>query len=365
MNATQLAQRLVRFETINLPGDELPVAEFLAGLLRPAGFACVLHPLDAGRASVVATIGAPPYLAFSGHMDVVPLGAAEWNFPPFAADIVGGRLRGRGACDMKGGLAALVCAALALAPRIAAGGRGLCLIISAGEERGCLGARQLAATPGALPPCGAVIVAEPTANAPLLGHKGVLWIEGLAQGVTAHGSMPERGVNAVYKAARASLALAALDWRDMAHPVLGTPTVNVGWLRGGLNVNSVPDCARMGVDCRVVPGVEPAAIMARLDAACAGDAALTVLDAHAPVWTDPAAPFVAAVLAVAGHSAIGGAPYFTDAGALTPALGNPPTLIWGPGEPHMAHQTDETCPVAQIEAAAGAFETVARDWCGL
>src|SRR5262249_2227809 len=145
---------------------------------------------------------------FTGHLDTVPLGAAAWARDPFAAETDGDRLHGRGASDMKSGIAAMLTAALALA-KLPQRKSGLVLVLTAGEETGCEGARYLAALPGALPRCGALLVGEPTGNQPLIGHKGALWLAAAFPGVTAHGSMPEQGDNAVYKAARGALRLAA------------------------------------------------------------------------------------------------------------------------------------------------------------
>ncbi len=255
--ATQLTQDLIRFETINPPGNETPCARHLGGLLEAAGFKTSYVPLGENRDNLIAWAGGNGTglpLCFSGHTDVVPLGAAPWMVAPFGGDIADGKIYGRGSSDMKSGVAAFVSAAVSLAPRLE-GTPGLVLVISAGEERGCEGVNLLARQ-GVLPKAGAIVVAEPTANRLLAGHKGVFWLEGTARGVTAHGSMPEQGENAVYKAARAALALEAFDFAEDAHPVLGRPTVNVGWMRGGLNVNSVPDEARLGVDVRLVPGVD-------------------------------------------------------------------------------------------------------------
>jgi hypothetical protein len=97
---------------------------------------------------------------------------------------------------------------------------------------------------------GALVVAEPTTNRPLCGHKGALWLKATTRGVTAHGSMPDKGVNAIYAAARAVGRLEAFDFNVARHPVMGAPTLNVGTLHGGLNLNSVPDRAEIGIDIR-------------------------------------------------------------------------------------------------------------------
>jgi succinyl-diaminopimelate desuccinylase len=371
ISATQLTQELVRFETINPPGNETPCARHLGQLLEAAGFKTRYVPMGANRDNLIAWAGgngAKLPLCFSGHTDVVPLGAAPWTVAPFGGDIADGKIYGRGSTDMKGGVAAFVCAAVNLAPRLQQT-PGLVLVITAGEERGCEGANLLARQ-GALPEAGAIVIAEPTANRLLAGHKGVLWLEGTARGVTAHGSMPEQGENAVYKAARAALALEAFDFSGDAHPVLGRPTVNVGWMRGGLNVNSVPDEARLGVDIRLVPGVDRERLIERFRKATGGTVAFEVMGASDAVWTDPEDPWVQDVSGVVqsvtgAASGIGGASYFTDAATLKPGMGNPPTTILGPGEAALAHQTDEWCSIKRIEEAEAIYSELIVRWCGL
>jgi succinyl-diaminopimelate desuccinylase len=369
--ALQLTQELIRFETINPPGNETPCARHLGSILEAAGFKTRYIPLGPNRDNLIAWAGGnggKPALCFSGHTDVVPLGAAPWTVAPFGGDISDGRIYGRGSSDMKGGVAAFVSSAIRMAPRLE-GTAGLVLVISAGEERGCEGANLLVRQ-GSLPKAGAIVVAEPTANQVLAGHKGVFWLEATAKGITAHGSMPEQGENAVYKAARAALALEAFDFSQDAHPVLGLPTVNVGWMRGGLNVNSVPDEARFGMDVRLVPGVDPERLIERFRKATGGTIAFEVMGTSDAVWTDPDDLWVRDVASVVqsvtgGAPKIGGASYFTDAAALKPGMGNPPTIILGPGEPSMAHQTDEWCSIRGIEDAEAIYSELVARWCRL
>jgi succinyl-diaminopimelate desuccinylase len=372
IDAVELTRDLIRFNTINPPGNEQACAEHLGRLLEDAGFDIAYHLLDEGRPNLIARIGgddSKPPLCFSGHIDVVPLGAAPWSVEPFAADIEGGKLYGRGSSDMKSGVAAIVAAAVALAPRLR-GTPGLVLVITAGEECGCQGARKLAATEGALGQAGAVIIAEPTANRPCVGHKGVFWAEGEATGVTAHASMPHKGDNAVYKVARAITRLERFAFAAEPHPVLGPLTLNVGWVHGGININSVPDRASFGLDMRLIPGVDREALKAALKQAVGGDISFKIVDEADAVWSDPADPWVEETCAVAAEitqrkARVEAAPYFTDACALQPAYGGAPTLILGPGEPEQAHQTDEFCLTARISEAEAIFIEVARRWCGL
>ncbi len=366
-----LTQELIRFETINPPGNEAPCARFLGSILESAGFETQYFEMDANRENLIARIGGgggKRPLAFTGHTDVVPLGAAPWSVEPFGGAIADGKIYGRGSSDMKSGVAAFVAAAVKLAPRLS-GTPGLVFVITACEERGCEGAKFLVRE-GVLPQAGALIVAEPTANRLLAGHKGVFWLEATAMGVTAHGSMPEEGVNAVYKAARAALALSSLDFSEDTHPILGPPTLNVGWLRGGLNINSVPDEARFGLDVRIVPGAGRERLLRRFEQATGGEVTFEVKGTSDAVWTDPSDPWIADVAAIVASVTgqdvpIGGAKFFTDAAPLKPGMGDPPTIVLGPGEPAQAHQTDEYCTIARIEEAEAIYsETIAR-WCGL
>src|SRR6478609_2336206 len=287
-DAVQLTRRLLEFDTINPPGNEEACARYLGDLLQASGFQVDYSTFAASRTSLIARIGqttsskAP--LGFTGHLDTVPLGAAPWKKHAFGASLEGGRLYGRGSSDMKSGVAAFVVAALAQAERLRES-PGVTLVLTADEECGCGGAAHLARETSLLGRVGALLVGEPTANYPLVGHKGALWLEARTTGVTAHGSMPERGDNAVHKAARAITALQDFDFNFARHAVLGGPTLNVGTIKGGLNINSVPDRAAIGIDIRTIPGQNHAKIRDQLASYLGDDVALsTLLDAES-VWT--------------------------------------------------------------------------------
>jgi succinyl-diaminopimelate desuccinylase len=366
----ELARELVRTETINPPGNESRLADLLAARLEAAGLDVERHPLAPDRDSLIARwsgTDARPSLCLTAHLDTVPLGRAAWTHEPLGGELDGDRLYGRGASDMKGGLAAIVTAA----ERVAALGRGpagLELVLCAGEETGCDGARRLAES-GALGEAGAVLVAEPTAGYPCVAHKGVVWLDATTSGRSAHGSMPHLGDSAVYKLARAVTALESYRFDGPEHELLGSPTLSVGTIEGGINVNSVPDRAAAGIDVRTVPGLDGDQVESGLEG---------VLDEEVrperrldlpPVATDPGDPWVAEVFDVM-EPLIGERPeprglaYFTDAAALTPAYGTPPTIICGPGDPGQAHQTDESCSVELLEAGAEGIFEIARRWCG-
>jgi succinyl-diaminopimelate desuccinylase len=368
MSAVDLALELIRLDTVNPPGNEGAVVDLLSERLSAAGFEPAVHEHAPGRPNLIARLPGTdperPALCMTGHMDTVPLGGAPWSAEPFGS-LDDGRLHGRGASDMKGGVAAIVLAA----ERVAALGRGeagLELVFTAAEETGCEGARFLAERPGLLGRVGAVLVAEPTGGVPHVGHKGVVFTRASTEGVSAHGSAPHLGRNAIYPLARAVAALADLTLDAEPHPVLGEPTLNVGTIAGGSGVNLVPDRAEAQIDVRTVPGLTGEAVLAQLAAAAGPEVALEPWIDLAPVITDPNDPWLQTVFAIAGgDSEPRGVAYFTDAAALTPAYGDPPTVIWGPGEAAQAHQTDEWAEAAKIDAAAADFFEVARRWCGL
>ncbi|MEO8003309.1 MAG: M20 family metallopeptidase [Betaproteobacteria bacterium] len=371
-NALELTKQIVRMNTINPPGQEEQCARHLGALLETAGFRVRYHDLGPKRANLVATIGgsadkAP--LCFTGHIDTVPLGAAQWKMDPFAADTQDGRLYGRGTSDMKCGVAAFVVASLNLANKLQRS-PGLELVITAGEETGCEGAFHLTHKSGALGRAGAVVVGEPSSNFPFVGHRGAFWLNARTRGVTAHGSMPEKGVNAVFKAARAVAILEKFRFTNPPHPLMGQATLNVGTIHGGLNINSVPDEAVIGVDIRTIPGIKHADLRAELVRQLGTDVELeTLLDLES-VFTEPTHPWIQEVfeitrpfLSEAPQARV--ATYFTDAAALNVAYGTPPTVILGPGEAQMAHQTNEYCVVDRISESVSIYEEIARRWCGI
>ena len=369
MNPVQLTRNLVRFNTVNPTSHESECAHYLGKYLEDRGFDVQYFEFAEKRTSLIARMkgsgdGLP--LCFTGHIDTVPLGAADWSYDPFAADLDGDRITGRGTTDMKAGVAAFVIAAEE-ATRNKRPAAGLELVITAGEETGCDGAFFLAEQ-NVLAHCGAIVVGEPTSNYPLVGHKGAYWGNLVATGITAHGSMPEQGENAIYKAARAVSKLENFDWKGCRHDVLGTPTLNVGTITGGMNLNSVPDRAVVGVDIRTIPGQSHERIRSDLAALLGDEISFDEMIAVEGIWSDPQGEWVRKtygfVEEVTGvRSEVRGATYFTDGPILSRASGNPPTIILGPGEATMAHQTDEYCSINRLEQSVELYRKIALDWC--
>ena len=370
LSALGLARRLLAFDTINPPGNEAAPARLLGELLSAAGFQTRYFEFAPGRTTLLARLdgsGGLP-IGFTGHLDTVPLGSARWSHDPFAGAVEDDRLYGRGASDMKAAVAAMVTAAL---QRGGAGSRtpGIVLIITAGEETACEGARHLAATLDLRGMVGALVVGEPTGNQPVIAHKGCVRYRIAARGVSAHGSMPDQGVNAIHRIAEVVARLRRFDFRTAPHPLLGAPTLNVGTITGGSGINLVADAAELGVDIRLVPGQQEESVRARLQAELGTDVIIERLEQAASVETDRSDPWIREVCGIAERYLgpglePGGVPYFTDASVLTPALGNPPTVILGPGEAAMAHKTDEYCLVSRLTESVAIYSDILADWRG-
>ncbi len=369
LNPLTLTRELLALNTVNPPGNERDCAEFLGKLLEEGGFDVRYFEFDDKRTSLVASLdgaGSKPPICFSGHMDTVPLGNVPWRSDPFAGESEGDKLYGRGSSDMKSGVAAMMAAALRIS-ELPGGDAGVVLVLTAGEEMGCKGSFDLAQRPGALGPAGAVVVGEPTSNYPIIGHKGALWLNARTSGVAAHGSMPEQGDNAIYKAARAVRLLETFDFGVSPDPVLGSPTLNVGTISGGVNVNLVPDRSDIGIDIRTIPGQSHEEIIRRMKSLLGEEVHVERVRGAAGVASDPDDPWVTDVFEIMApilgeRPAPRGVTYFTDASALTPVFGNPPTIILGPGDPSQAHKADEYCLISNIETAAEIYFKIAKKW---
>jgi succinyl-diaminopimelate desuccinylase len=370
-DAVALTRTLLRFDTINPPGRERDCAQHAGRLLEEWGFRVQYHEYEPGRTSVVAraggTDGKAP-ICLTGHLDTVALGANAWKKDAFGGETDGDKLYGRGSSDMKAGVAALLLAARTFANRFS-GTPGVVIVLTAAEEGGCIGSQQLARTE-LLGKAGAMVVGEPTSNYPYIGHKGSIKFNAGFKGVSAHGSMPHLGVNAIYKAAHAVSKLERFDFRAKQHPIMGEPTMNVGTMAGGSGVNMVPDTASIGVDIRTVPGMDHGELLERLRATLGDEAQMDVFSNLPPVWTPPQNEWIARVFDIC-KAQLGTLPqpktatYMTDAANLLKVYAGAPTVVLGPGEPQMAHQTDEWCSVERIRQSVALYEAIIKDWCKL
>ncbi|MBW3533592.1 MAG: M20/M25/M40 family metallo-hydrolase [Gemmatimonadetes bacterium] len=371
-DALALARALVAVPSVNplLEEDgagEEAVARMAAGWLRAWGFEVSLDEVAPGRFNVLARHGSPgPSLLLNGHLDTV--GVAAMTVLPFAATVVGGRLLGRGACDMKGGVASLLAAAAALA-REGHGGE-LVVALTADEEHASVGMQAL--VEGGFT-ADAAVVCEPTSLAVMTAHKGFVWIEAAFQGRAAHGSRPDRGIDAVFHAGLYLAALAPLGRalrEGTPHPLLGHPSFHAGTIRGGSAASVYPERCEIVLERRTLPGERTADVEAEFRDALDALAATTEgLDAELRVTLDRPgtevpvdAPVVRGLLEACGAEGIEprveGMTAWVDAAFLNEA--GIPAVCFGPGDIALAHGADESAPVAEIETCARVLEAFAR-----
>jgi len=369
----ELLRDYVAIPSVNpMERDDVPAAiagerryaEHLAAQLRRLGLDAEV--IGAGeRASVVAEArtagarGAP--LLVASHLDTVPVDGMEID--PFDPRIADGRLYGRGACDTKAGMAALVAA---LETVLARGTlrRPLVLVGEADEEHGSAGVHDVLEHLGATRPAWA-LATEPTSLRVATHHKGIAELRLEARGAAAHSSAPAAGRNAIYAIARAALALEALADGLAARPdpTLGPGTLSVGRVGGGHAFNIVPDQAWLVADRRLLPGEDDTTVRREVEAAlaaagAAGDVALARVHARKPALaTDRAAPCVRAcraALAAAGRDAPPASVAFaTDAGVF--AARGIPAVVMGPGSIEQAHTAREWVPLDEVAAMEDFF----------
>jgi succinyl-diaminopimelate desuccinylase len=369
-DSVTLTQKLIQFQSLNPPGGEAEIIDFLSEVLRDAGLLVEIYEFAPNRPSIVAktssSTGANP-LVFAGHIDVVPLGETPWTHDPFLGDIVDGKLYGRGASDMKAGIAAFIAATIAQVRKNPELRRGVTLIIAAGEETGCEGSLYVGRNAG-INDAELMIVAEPTSNLPVIAHKGSLRLVVTARGVTAHSSMPWVGENAINKIGRWICAIEAHEFSVPAHPVVGVSTASVTTITGGLNINSVPDKAQFTVDIRTIPQHDHQELIAELQALWGEEAEITIVTELGGFATDPNDPELELLMGILDNRMKSrpipaAQPYFTDASALVPALGNVSAVVIGPGEAEQCHRTDEFCYVQSIWDATEIYEDLIRAKC--
>jgi acetylornithine deacetylase/succinyl-diaminopimelate desuccinylase len=247
--------KLVAINTENPPGREAEAAHFLATELAEIGFAVEQREILPGRVNVTARFanGPGPVLAFNSHMDVVPAGSG-WSHPPFELVESGGRLHGRGACDAKGPIVAMLEAARMLIDGRRAWSGDLLAVFVADEEVASRGARTYC---GEKPKIDFAVIGEPTTNAIAIAHKGSLRPIVRVRGRSAHSGVPDLGVNAILQAANLLNMLKHHhedEVRHRRHELVGAASLTVTRIDAGIADNMVPDACELLLDRRLVPG---------------------------------------------------------------------------------------------------------------
>ncbi|MGH2453778.1 MAG: M20 family metallopeptidase [bacterium] len=371
LRAVRMAQRLVQTPSVNPPGDVRACAHILQEAFQRSNITTELLETEPGRVNVIARIGdaaSGPVVLLNGHLDVVPP-TADWEGEAFSGRIADGMLIGRGAVDMKSGLAAMVAVMEELRARGLPRKGQVVLAAVADEETGSrFGTRSLLERGLE---ASSAIVGEPTNLQIANGNRGSLLATVTFRGKAGHAARPSRGVNAI------SAAAVFISQLESFHPrrtdarfEVSTPSLTVTMIQGGVKSNVVPDRASVTLDRRTLPGESGA--MAEDELRQVLDrttrpgirAELHVRTIHEPyILPEDASPVVA--MKEACRRVLQRAPQVLAKAEATDAsylwhLAHIPTIIFGPGDPTLAHSSGEAVPVEQIAASAHAYLEAVR-----
>ncbi|MFQ6126678.1 MAG: M20 family metallopeptidase [Candidatus Heimdallarchaeota archaeon] len=361
---------LVKIPSENPPGSTKEITRYLFDMTQELGFSSKVIPVGSGGQKNLATsIGDEPRaIVLCGHLDTIPAGNIDsWEVPPFEGRVIDGFVYGRGAADMKAGIAAFLGAMAALHESEARLLQQIVFVGTADEETSMLGAHMLLKT-GIMDNTDFLIIGEPTLLRVGIAEKGVLWVKIEARGKAAHGSMPEMGINAIDGACTVIKTLKKILPPDK-DDLLGKSTLNIGTIRGGTKINVVPATCAIEADFRVISGVNTDQLARSISEM------LRALDISSPCsFSHSISINLPSLQAPQDHPLITclrnwttrisqtpsipiGLTYGTDGAVLVPAT-QVPFAIFGPGDPAMAHKVNEkvsilkTIKAAQILAAS-------------
>ncbi|CCZ60916.1 M20 family metallopeptidase [Hungatella hathewayi] len=364
-DAMELTMKLVRIDSTDPGACEGEIGTFIFQYLKDLGVPVIKKEVLPGRFNIMAKVEGKedaPALVYICHMDTVTTGEG-WTVSPFGAEVIRGRIYGRGACDMKSGLACALSAFTSMALKARNGkkpGRSLVFIGTVDEEDFMRGA-EAAIADGWVSKDSWVLDTEPTNGQIEVAHKGRTWFEITVNGITAHASTPWKGADAI--AAMAEI-IAAIRRRIAAcpvHPDLGASTVTFGQIEGGYRPYVVPDSCRVWIDMRLVPPTDTAGAAAIVEDAIAAatkeipgiTAAYQITGNRPYVEKDEQSPLLNALSRaceeVTGEPApVSFFPGYTDTAVIAGTLGNHNCMSYGPGDLELAHKPDEYVPCEDI-----------------
>ncbi|ASK60728.1 acetylornithine deacetylase [Virgibacillus phasianinus] len=373
--AKSFLKEIIQIKSVNPPGNETEVANKLKTLFDEHGIETELVEYDENRANLIAHLKGEedgPVLGLTGHMDVVPTGENEWEHDPFGAEEEDGKIYGRGACDMKSGLVACALAMVALKEEGLPIKGEVTLLATVGEEAGAVGSRQLTER-GYAESLDALIIAEPTQNKIKIAHKGALWPQIITYGKTAHGSMPDVGVNAIIHMNEIIHEILGEEFelKYEEDELLGSPTYSIDVIKGGSNTNIVPDQCFTNIDIRTVPSQDHKQIIEQIEQVIEKvkkkypelKAEIRTLNDQSPVKTSSEDPFVKLVQNVVkadGSAELGGITAYSDGSQFIHAKKDFPIVVLGPGETSTAHQPDEYVEVDKYLDSINLYQEIAK-----
>jgi succinyl-diaminopimelate desuccinylase len=363
----ELLKKLIQAKSTPDVG-EINCANVLADFFLAAGIKPKVDVWDGNRANLTARLESTdqkPALLFVSHLDVVPAEKQGWQFGAFAAAEHDGKIYGRGSCDMKAGMAATASAMTEiLLSKVRLKG-DVIFAATAGEETDSIGIKRFLESFAVNKPkiCGA-IVPEPTNLELGTAHRGLLWLEVKTKGKTAHGSMPQLGINAIELMREFLNELAHYDITAHFDKLLGSASISVNKISGGAATNIVPDTCRAQIDIRTLPEQNHHHMVEDLEGIFSkllkqnSDfcAKLKILRDVAALATDPDCEFVSQIKQLTNKSGVKAVPFATDAPFLAEL--NIPVIVFGPGKPQLCHKPDEFIEIENLRRGAELYKEI-------
>jgi acetylornithine deacetylase/succinyl-diaminopimelate desuccinylase family protein len=364
MNEVELTQELIRINSENPPGNEKQIAKFIKDFLDDLKIPSELIEFEKNRCDVIASVGSGKGLMFNGHLDTVPAGE-NWRLDPFEGKLINGKIYGRGSSDMKGGLAAILTAVKNLSKEDFK--RKLLLTFVADEEVSMKGSEYLIKNRKEIfKDVKYGIMAESNDLDLTIAQKGIVQIKIKFKGKAAHGSRPDLGDNAIYKAVDFIQELRKLieELKKRRNPILGSGTINVGKINGGTKINVVPDSCSLEVDRRIIPGetIDYAVnqikkILKKLKL----QAYVEVGKGRMPMQISDKLELIKLIKSIAKTKTVGESGY-TEA-ELFYKDAKVPCVSFGPGISNQAHVANEFITIKNLQKATRIYEKVIRKVC--
>jgi len=358
-----LLQKLIRIKSINPPGNENQIANFIKKFLLKNNIQSELVPLEESRSSIVATIEGEEErnITLCGHLDTVAAKEEEWTRPAFQGLIENGKMYGLGTSDMKGGVAAILYAAVLLKRKGIVPKKSIQLALTADEEWEYRGVKSLI-DEGYFDRTDFLIIAEPSNLQVSTGEKGELWIKAKFFGKSAHGSTPEVGVNTIIPGSEFVVKVTERCGKIFeANHFWGKSSINIGQFHGGSQVNIVPDYSEIQLDFRVISDEDKEKAVELV--VMAGEEiekkykvrfAQEIFSYHPPIFTSSDNPYVEKFRQVSGAKGVIITKYCTDGATIIPRK-RIPFIIFGPGYITQAHQNDEYIELKSLYQAVDTY----------
>ncbi len=360
-DSTPILKQLIQIKTENPPGNTKKIIYWIDKWAKKEGISSQIHWYEEERGNIQLTIGkSDKTVLICGHLDTVPVGDLKnWNTDPFGGEEEKGYIYGRGAADMKAGVSIALSALKRIKDKfnISEMKYSITFLGTSDEEVG-LGGAKASLELNLLNQTEFLIIPEPTALKIGISEKGVLWVSIIASGQAAHGSTPEKGINAIEELVKLFPVLHS-SITNHHDEILGKSTLNIGVIQGGNLANVVPERAEVQCDFRLVPPYQShefsktlVHLVKEFGNESPADFEVKIRQSLPSIESDKNNFYVKRFVQISGNQPFSGLNYATDGAVLVSnAPKNLPFIIFGPGNPNKIHVSNERVSINELELA--------------